>query len=227
MVGPKPPRPESERPLLKEAVCTILPQSDDVAVEMFIRAMDVPLVSIGRKVRIEFDGFPALQVTGWPSVSVGSFGGTVKVVDFVNTILVNSGFWWFPIHRMSPGRYNCAMEVAPRDGLCWTVYRCGYSGGDSSMDSRPVWYKEPAQDASIQKRKKPKKNEPETFHRRRCAAPRLVPYGHSVASSLRQFSRGEPGSVLWRNSSISSYRETNPLVERNSPAGSKVSARCL
>lgn len=41
-----------------DPVCTIMPESDDVAVEMHVKAMDVPLISLGRKVRIEFDGFP-------------------------------------------------------------------------------------------------------------------------------------------------------------------------
>jgi multidrug resistance efflux pump len=68
-----------------DPVCTIMPQSLDVAVEMHIRAMDVPLISKGRRVRIEFDGFPALQFSGWPSISVGTFGGTVEVIDYVNT----------------------------------------------------------------------------------------------------------------------------------------------
>jgi multidrug resistance efflux pump len=68
-----------------DAVCTIVPQSSDVAVEMHVKAMDVPLISKGRRVRIEFDGFPALQFSGWPSISVGTFGGTVEVIDYVNT----------------------------------------------------------------------------------------------------------------------------------------------
>lgn len=68
-----------------EAVCTILPESNDLAVEMYVRAMDVPLISKGRKVRVQFDGWPALQFSGWPSVSVGTFGGTVEVIDFVNS----------------------------------------------------------------------------------------------------------------------------------------------
>ncbi len=68
-----------------DAVCTIMPQSSDVAVEMHVKAMDVPLISKGRRVRIEFDGFPALQFSGWPSISVGTFGGTVEVIDYVNT----------------------------------------------------------------------------------------------------------------------------------------------
>jgi multidrug resistance efflux pump len=68
-----------------DPVCTIMPQSTDIAVEMHVKAMDVPLISKGRKVRIEFDGFPALQFSGWPSISVGTFGGTVEVIDYVNS----------------------------------------------------------------------------------------------------------------------------------------------
>lgn len=68
-----------------EAVATIMPQNPDLAVEMYVQAMDVPLLSPGRKVRIEFDGWPALQFSGWPAVSVGTFGGTVQVIDRVNT----------------------------------------------------------------------------------------------------------------------------------------------
>jgi len=67
-----------------EAVATIQPENPDLAVEMYVRVMDVPLLSKGRKVRIQFDGWPALQFSGWPSVSVGTFGGEVKVIDRVN-----------------------------------------------------------------------------------------------------------------------------------------------
>jgi multidrug resistance efflux pump len=68
-----------------DAICTIMPQASDMAVEMYIKAMDVPLISKGRKVRIQFDGWPALQFSGWPSVSVGTFGGEVRVIDYVNS----------------------------------------------------------------------------------------------------------------------------------------------
>ncbi len=68
-----------------DAICTIMPQASDMAVEMYVKAMDVPLISKGRKVRVQFDGWPALQVSGWPSVSVGTFGGEVRVIDYVNT----------------------------------------------------------------------------------------------------------------------------------------------
>lgn len=67
-----------------EAIATIQPENPDLAVAMYVRAMDIPLISKDRKVRIQFDGWPALQFSGWPSVSVGTFGGVVTVIDRVN-----------------------------------------------------------------------------------------------------------------------------------------------
>lgn len=58
-----------------------MPDSDDLAVEMWMRGIDAPLVSPGRKARVVFEGWPAVPVAGWPSVAVGTFGGVVRVVD--------------------------------------------------------------------------------------------------------------------------------------------------
>jgi multidrug resistance efflux pump len=66
-----------------ETVVTIMPAAAQQAVALMIKPMDVPLLSVGRKVRLQFDGWPALQFAGWPSVSVGTFGGTVAVIDRV------------------------------------------------------------------------------------------------------------------------------------------------
>lgn len=66
-----------------ESVVTIMPADAQQAVALMVKPMDVPLLSVGRKVRLQFDGWPALQFAGWPSVSVGTFGGTVAVIDRV------------------------------------------------------------------------------------------------------------------------------------------------
>jgi membrane fusion protein, adhesin transport system len=66
-----------------ESVVTIMPADAAQAVALNVKPMDVPLLSVGRKVRLQFDGWPALQFAGWPSVSVGTFGGTVAVIDRV------------------------------------------------------------------------------------------------------------------------------------------------
>ncbi|MFT6854382.1 MAG: adhesin transport system membrane fusion protein [Cyclobacteriaceae bacterium] len=68
-----------------EAICIIMPSTDDKASEMFVKAMDIPFISTGRKVRIQFDGWPALQFSGFPNVSVGTFGGIVQVIDRVDS----------------------------------------------------------------------------------------------------------------------------------------------
>ena len=73
-----------------EGIVTIQPDHPQMAVEILVRAMDVPLLQTGRKARIQFDGWPALQFSGWPNVSVGTFGGILQVIDRVND---NSGLF--------------------------------------------------------------------------------------------------------------------------------------
>lgn len=58
----------------------IVPQTDDLCVEMKINGMDMPLVHEGDRVRLQFEGWPAVQFVGWPSVAVGTFGGKVNRV---------------------------------------------------------------------------------------------------------------------------------------------------
>ncbi len=60
---------------------TIVPDTSQRAVELWINGNDVPLVRPGDHVRLQFEGWPAVQVTGWPSVAVGTFGGEVVAVD--------------------------------------------------------------------------------------------------------------------------------------------------
>jgi multidrug resistance efflux pump len=68
-----------------EAIATIRPAEAPLAVALQVKAMDVPLLRPGRKVRLQFDGWPALQFAGWPSVAVGTFGGIIRVVDQVDS----------------------------------------------------------------------------------------------------------------------------------------------
>lgn len=66
-----------------EAVATVQPDAPRMAVALQVPARDVPLIDPGDPVRLEFDGWPAVQFSGWPSVAVGTFGGRVAVVDQV------------------------------------------------------------------------------------------------------------------------------------------------
>ncbi len=61
----------------------IAPKTEDQAAEVFLSGYDAPLVRVGDPVRLSFDGWPAIQFVGWPSVAVGTFAGRVKVIDAV------------------------------------------------------------------------------------------------------------------------------------------------
>ena len=64
-----------------QALVEFVPQTEEHAVELFIDGNDLPLIYEGRKVRLQFEGWPAVQFSGWPAVAIGSFGGVVSVVD--------------------------------------------------------------------------------------------------------------------------------------------------
>ena len=59
----------------------LVPTTDDLAVELWVRGNDAPLITPGREVRLQFEGWPAVQFAGWPSVAIGTFGGRVRLVD--------------------------------------------------------------------------------------------------------------------------------------------------
>ncbi len=64
-------------------LATIVPETSDQAVEVYIPDYFAPLVSVGRQVRLQFSGWPGFQFGGWPSVAVGTFAGQVAVIDAV------------------------------------------------------------------------------------------------------------------------------------------------
>ena len=112
-----------------EAIATLQPESPVLAAEMYVRAMDVPLIQQGRRVRLQFDGWPAIQFSGWPSVAVGTFGGVVSVIDVVSS---------------TNGRYRLLVRPlrGPGDERTWPRQLRLGSGvyGWVILDSVPVWY---------------------------------------------------------------------------------------
>lgn len=62
-------------------LATVAPERVERAVELYVDGRDVPLVRPGRAVRLEFEGWPAIQFSGWPSVAQGLFDGRVSVID--------------------------------------------------------------------------------------------------------------------------------------------------
>ena len=68
---------------IKEGVeiVSIMPEYYELAVEMYVRPIDLPLVQIGRDVRLQFDGWPAIIFSGWPEATYGTYHGRIFAID--------------------------------------------------------------------------------------------------------------------------------------------------
>lgn len=64
-----------------EMIAEIVPKKVDLAVEMFVKPMDMPLIRVGQRVSFLFDGFPAIVFSGWPQASYGTFRGEVTAIE--------------------------------------------------------------------------------------------------------------------------------------------------
>jgi multidrug resistance efflux pump len=108
-----------------EPLISIISENANMAVELYLQAMDVPLINPGKKVRLQFDGWPALVFSGWPGASFGTFGGIVAVVDKVG---LNGSF------RM--------LIVPDPDDIAWPELVGIGSGvyGWALLNDVPIWY---------------------------------------------------------------------------------------
>lgn len=64
-----------------DPIATFAPTDIERAVEVYLRGIDAPIVEPGRSTRVMFEGWPAVQFSGWPEAAIGTFGGIVGSVD--------------------------------------------------------------------------------------------------------------------------------------------------
>ncbi len=64
-----------------DMLARFVPDNIESAVEIYVDGRDASLVSVGREVRLQFEGWPVIQFSGWPSVAIGTFEGVVAFVD--------------------------------------------------------------------------------------------------------------------------------------------------
>lgn len=64
-----------------ESLMSIMPADYQLAVETYVRPIDLPLIHTGAKVRVQFDGWPAIVFSGWESVSYGTYGAKVVAIE--------------------------------------------------------------------------------------------------------------------------------------------------
>jgi adhesin transport system membrane fusion protein len=109
-----------------ENLATIVPANTKTAVEMTVRALDMPLIYKGCKVRVQFDGWPALVFSGWPSANVGTFGGLVQVIDK---------------SADENGNFRILVTQDPNDNPWPELIRAGGGVyGWAMLNKVPVWY---------------------------------------------------------------------------------------
>lgn len=109
-----------------EEILTLMPKAYDLAVEIYIDPIDLPLVNVGETVRLQFDGWPAIVFSGWPNASHGTYGGRIYAIDqFIS----------------QNGKYRILVQQDPNDNKWPEALRFG--GGTSSMillNDVPIWY---------------------------------------------------------------------------------------
>lgn len=113
-----------------ESVATLQPKNPLVAAEIYVNAMDVPLIHDRSEVRLQFEGWPSVQFSGWPSVAVGTFAGRVFSIDRMASA---NGTYRVLIKQMQP---------TPEDDEPWPIQLRQGSGvyGRVILNSVPVWY---------------------------------------------------------------------------------------
>lgn len=109
-----------------QALITIMPENPQLAVELYVGANDVPLLQRGTHVRLQFDGWPSLVFSGWESATVGTFGGKIAVIDYINT----------------KNKYRVLVVPDTQDEEGWPAALRVGSGvyGWAMLNEVPIWY---------------------------------------------------------------------------------------
>jgi multidrug efflux pump subunit AcrA (membrane-fusion protein) len=114
--------------ILKEGdiIAEIVPGQVDYAIEMYVRPVDLPLLSRGQSVRLLFDGFPAIVFSGWPEASYGTFVGEVAAVE---SSVSNNGLFRVLV------REDAREKPWPRQLMMGTGAQ-----GIALLNDVPIWY---------------------------------------------------------------------------------------
>jgi multidrug resistance efflux pump len=110
----------------QQDIAIIVPDEQKLAVELYIEPIDLPLISQGTEVRVQFDGWPAIYFSGWPGVSYGTFGAEVVAID--NVISANN-------------RYRILVAESPAFEAWPVQLRVGAGArGIALLNRVPIWY---------------------------------------------------------------------------------------
>lgn len=109
-----------------EMIVEMVPANVDNAVELFVEPMDLMLINPGQKVRIIFDGFPAIVFSGWPDNSYGTFAGEILMVEN---------------NRNENGKFRILVIPDSKDKTWPKELKIGTGAkGFALLKTVPVWY---------------------------------------------------------------------------------------
>lgn len=109
-----------------EPLVGIMPSDYELAVETYVEPIDMPLLHIGEKVRVQFDGWPAIVFSGWPNSSYGTYGA--KIVAIENFISDN-------------GKYRVLLAPDVEDHPWPKEIKIGSGASTLALlDDVPIWY---------------------------------------------------------------------------------------
>jgi len=95
-----------------DILASFIPDGVERAVVLSVSGLDAPLVRPGRKVTLQFEGWPVFQFSGWPDSGVGTFTGVVEFVEPVADAQGRFRIWVKP----SPDARPWPPEVSVRFG---------------------------------------------------------------------------------------------------------------
>lgn len=109
-----------------EMIVEMVPTQIDHAIELFIEPMDLMLINPGQKIRMIFDGFPAIVFSGWPDNSYGTFAGEISMVEN---------------NRNENGKFRI-LVIPDNDQKGWPKELKTGTGarGFALLNTVPVWY---------------------------------------------------------------------------------------
>ncbi|SCX93570.1 Multidrug resistance efflux pump [Nonlabens sp. Hel1_33_55] len=110
-----------------EPLVNIMPANYDLAVETYADPLDLPLLYVGEKVRVQFDGWPAIVFSGWPNASYGTYGAEIVAVE---TFISPNGKYRVLLAPDEDEDHEWPDALRPGSGA-YTI---------ALLDDVPVWY---------------------------------------------------------------------------------------
>jgi adhesin transport system membrane fusion protein len=109
-----------------DPLVTIVPNDYQLAVELYVKPVDFPLIQLGQEVRFIFDGWPAFIFSGWPGQSFGTYKGAIVAIENVTS---------------ENGKYRILVSPNNEDKEWPYALRPGSGAqGIALLNNVPMWY---------------------------------------------------------------------------------------